>query len=1152
MDNKAVLFEKIKITSAQGISPDNGFELPLISPGVNLVFGPNGSGKSTTALVIQELLWPGKTGLSKPTVYARFSLEDATWSVKIDAGHAEIENMLQAGSTANIGPAENSSRYMLALHELITDDNADFAKIITAESQGGFDLDAAKKRLCFVTPSRKPSKLIKKARDAREEVREARAVQERIARKEQLLPELRNKRNKAIDAEKRISLLEQVEEFQIASSQCKHIQEQLSLFPSGIALLAGTEEESLSRLSIRQVELEKRNTTARQDKVNAIRSLMALKLPDKLLEGDTIAVVRGLLKNLVTLEKKIDEQSRISIYSRSEADTAEDRISNNISPNLLSSIDSALIEELSLLARQSDVFRGEETALIEKKRLLTGALSHNISDYRIEQIREGISSLKLWLKTPDPSEKKQVHSQSPLITSVSILTVLSIVLGLSYTPLWILLAIPAVLLLLWGKPENIDRESISERNVYASNYKKTTLPEPNSWENAEVLSMLQSLVDLTEVKAQQNRLAQVLSDLAKDELALQTRKTELDQQKKQLEEKIGFAVAIDTQWLPLLVQNISRWQKHSASAEAAEQLLISLKSDRQNLLKAITEELTPFGYSAILSADHADEVIQALSLRFGEYHSSVQKRDTADSTVSNIQSEIDKIEAERLAIFNKLNLDRTQTATVKRWFALLPEFTTLQKELTSKEAIRKNRRERLAGNEKLLSLDHSDISLQIRELREEADNRDEFTGKISDICRSIENAQIGHLLSDALSREDSVLSDLDNLREETSLSITGELLIDWVREVAIDRARPLVFKRACELVSEFTNGHLQLKINDRSNPPQFKASVNGDHPRSVSELSTGERVQLLIAIRTAFLEQNEPVRLPLLLDEALGTSDDLRAGLIIDAVIKIAEMGRQIFYFTAQQDEISKWITKLKEAGTPYMLTDLGNLRKKQITTSFPLEITPSQAIDVPSPVGMTHEEYGKILEVPNINPLADSQDRLHLWHLIEDNNLLYSYLSYRIEEWGQLKTLIEHGGEKLVNAERVEIDRIYATAKAVEAACAGWRIGRGKQVNRRVLQDSGCVSDSFIETVSELSESLNGSAAGIILGLKNRVIPRWLTTKTDELQSYLENNGYLSQDTVLTSQEIRIRVLASVAEAVSRQMIDSSLIERIVGSLPL
>lgn len=1153
MDNKAVFFEKIAIQRVLGISQGDGFELSDISPGVNLVFGPNGSGKSTTALVIQELLWPGKTGLVKPTIMGRFTAEDSTWSVEIDAGHAETQNALHTGATPNLGSAENRSRYLLALDELIIDRNADFARIITAESQGGFDLDTAGDNLKFTSKPGKSTRAVNKAKEARQKVQEARAVQERISSREQLLPELERKRRKATDAERIISVLNQAEEFKNADSLCSQISDQIATIPEGVALLDGSEDQNLQKLSCSEQELEEKNAITRQDKVSAIRTLMKLKMPDQLIQGDFLPAIRGLQNDLQKREQTLDVQKRMFLYSETEADTAEKRIGNSISPNQLSALNTVEIEDLSTLARRSDEVRAQEIVLQERKRVLGGIEQEKVPDFRAEQIRDGILSLKLWLEAAETAETSGRSSQAPLNTASLLLMILAVVLGFTYRLEWILLILPAVIFFIWGrgKSERTDGKSSNSKSIYVSNYERTSLPAPDSWKTEAVLDLLRSLVDMADIKAQESRRYQNLSNLTEDEQALELSRSELVQQKKQVEDKLGFAVTLDNQWLPLLVQNISSWQKHSAAASSAKAVLAGLESERQVLLNTVTGKMSPFGYSEILSAEHAARSIEDVAEKLTDYHNAVTVRDTADSTISEIQVKLEKIRSERHAIFTRVGLDSSQNGTITNWLSLLPDFLLLQKKLTEGKAIRKNRRERLSGYEDLLALDTFEIKEQIRNLQEESVKRDSITEKIIEITMEIEAAQAGHQLSDALSLEDAAVSDLADQRELNSVSIAGDLLIHWVREVAIDRARPLVFKRACELVAEFTNGHLKLFIDDRMNPPQFKASVNGSSPRSVDELSNGERVQVLIAIRTAFLEQNEPVRLPLLLDETLGTSDDLRAGLIIDAVIKISESGRQVFYFTAQHDELVKWISKLKQCQMPHSVINLAELRKLEVAASLPLEIFPIPSVSVPSPDGMTHEQYGSALGVGNINPLADSQDRLHLWHLIRDDNLLKQFLSYQIEEWGQLKTLIEHGGSKLVNANPRENEKISTAARAVDAASRAWRIGRGRKVNRRVLQDSKCVSDSFIDAVAHLSSSLNGSAAGIIVGLKNKVIRRWPSAKTDELQSYLENSGYLSTETVLSPQEIRIRVLAAVAEAMSKHLIDSAQIDRIVGSLP-
>jgi hypothetical protein len=119
---------------------------------------------------------------------------------------------------------------------------------------------------------------------------------------------------------------------------------------------------------------------------------------------------------------------------------------------------------------------------------------------------------------------------SLLITAASLLVLLALALGFLYSPGWILLTLAAAFFFIWGKPKRIDRESTNEKNIYVSNYGKTHLPPPDSWENRAVLDLLRSLVDLSEEKALENRRRQISANLAEEEEALELRRDELDKQ----------------------------------------------------------------------------------------------------------------------------------------------------------------------------------------------------------------------------------------------------------------------------------------------------------------------------------------------------------------------------------------------------------------------------------------------------------------------------------------------------------------------------------------------------------------------------------------------------------------------------------------------
>jgi uncharacterized protein YhaN len=73
-------------------------------------------------------------------------------------------------------------------------------------------------------------------------------------------------------------------------------------------------------------------------------------------------------------------------------------------------------------------------------------------------------------------------------------------------------------------------------------------------------------------------------------------------------------------------------------------------------------------------------------------------------------------------------------------------------------------------------------------------------------------------------------------------------------------------------------------------------------------LSTGTKIQLMMAVRLAFIEESEQgVMLPILADELLANSDDERSAAMIGALCEISRAGRQVFYFTAQEDEVQRW-----------------------------------------------------------------------------------------------------------------------------------------------------------------------------------------------------------------------------------------------------
>jgi hypothetical protein len=297
-------------------------------------------------------------------------------------------------------------------------------------------------------------------------------------------------------------------------------------------------------------------------------------------------------------------------------------------------------------------------------------------------------------------------------------------------------------------------------------------------------------------------------------------------------------------------------------------------------------------------------------------------------------------------------------------------------------------------------------------------------------------------------------------------------------------------------------------------------------------------VQVLLAVRIAFVEQQEQgVRLPLLLDETLANTDDRRAQIIIESMIELARNGRQIFYFTAQGDEVAKWTAALENTnGVAHEVTDLTTVRDVDEAVHVPdLDAIESFTPKAPSPDGHDHASYGDAIGVDSFNPHR-GVETAHLWYLVDDVEALYRLLELGIEHWGQLNNLLQWGNGDLSSVEPDQMTVIEENAAALGEFVDAWKVGRGEPVDREVLEDSGAVSGNFIDEVTALAESVNGDGKQIVEALHDGEVNRFRSGKANELETYLEENGYIEPRETLDNGQIRARVIERyVDEGVSR-----------------
>jgi hypothetical protein len=289
-----------------------------------------------------------------------------------------------------------------------------------------------------------------------------------------------------------------------------------------------------------------------------------------------------------------------------------------------------------------------------------------------------------------------------------------------------------------------------------------------------------------------------------------------------------------------------------------------------------------------------------------------------------------------------------------------------------------------------------------------------------------------------------------------------------------------------------------------------------------------------LAVRIAYIEEQERgIRLPLVLDDTLANSDEWASREIIEVFVDLAREGRQIFYLTPKAEEMARWQAALETTpdGPDWRPIDLAEVRRLEEAQLVPRIPVQSRSQSVPEPKGLSHKEYGDALRIPGIDPWGDP-GAVHLWHLVTETEVLYALLAEGIQNWGQLQALAETGRTENLVGKGAEPRRrrLFARARCVEVLCRVWRQGRGRPVERGTIVASGAVSDTFLERVGGLVEELRGSAEALIDALRSGGVKRFPRSKIDDLEEYLEAEGYLDARDPLDEADLRVAALRALA----------------------
>ncbi len=1164
--NDALRFTDLSIERAPGITAGGRFSFDGFSPALNLIYGPNGSGKTTAGKALLSLVWANNPKIERASLSGSWTLGDQRWRVDLDHGHP---SWFQDGSPSgppSLPSVDTRSQHWLGLRELLVENAGSeketdvFARQIAREMLGGHDLEDAKKKLKLTSSPTKPNRLGEEYKKARRAFDEAKHAESQLGTRSTQLSKLRADRKAALAAQGNARILQRALEYRKAASRVDEINRELDQFDEGVSLLGGDEldrSETLNR-KIKAREQEQSEAIRHRDQYKA--ELDQLMLPSTGIPGDTLNAAMTDVDLMREKHSSYDRAQELINASQAEQNARRAAIGGSVTDADLSRLQSVPTERMRKLAiqiaqRHTAAARLE---LIENEvRAQPKSVEFQASIESLNEIRQGLDILNRWFKAPASQPDTDARWNLALIVAAAFIAALFVAIGILTHPAWYAGILASAVFWILARPSAAAySDSDRDRLVYEREYAKIDLPDPADWNVEAVEQVSEELLRMRgrAESAEANERAFQELKKTRDQVSEQFQAAEsaLRESQHTIEAEIGFQIdPLQQEWLHALGQNLAAWQDSNAKTLAARAQGEQGEREIERLLVEFNQRIAPYADSPATDISGAVGLRADLASRSLQHNQLSQKISSTNQALARTKSDLEELQRERATLYEKLGIESDEHAKLIAWMGQFDAFCALRKEAEKACVLRESCRNELRDHPQWIECDLHTLEEMLQQAESVAARFESFTTEIGAIESEVNRAKSAHSIEDAGGRVENARDALLSKRTADEQAVVGDAIIGWMREESTIHAQPAVLRNANSYFQRITHGRFELRLVDTDDAQSFAAYDTRDEVvKTLDALSAGEAVQLLLAVRLGFLEQeSSEIKLPIVLDETLGTTDDARAGAIIDAVIEICRTGRQVFYLTAQPDEVGKWIHRVEtEPDVQIGLFDLAELRRLRETERTPLSIQRPELPGIPNPDGHDHQSYGARLGVAGLNPRGPI-GAVHLWHLLDDPDMLFELLQRRIWNWGAFKSLT--AGSVISGIPPEIVNQASVRASAVEAAFLAWRTGRGKPVDREALQNSDVVSETFLDRVLEITSRYNGDGTALLKDLSSGAVPRWRANNTEKLRAFFDEHGYIDPAQILEQSEICIQIQRTFGNGYASDEEFVSWLHSMVNGLP-
>lgn len=1157
-----LVFSRIGVKRLYGI--EHNVVAEGLCDGINILYGPNASGKTTLARAIERAIWPNGQGHPEddhPIVSGTFRMNGASWQIDVDGARYRYEKDHQPADQPAFPSSEYRDRYHLYLPDLLgaISGDTDLARYILQEARGGVDVRGSADELGWTeVPSANKGKIARELESIREKLQEATQKQQALQGRERDLNRLKHELNRAKQAAGRVRALQQAITVVEARVVYEKAEAALDSFPDSMDRVRGNDAhddndvEVLRRLK-KTVRSAKQTIEKNQKHADdATETLQDSILPEEGLSVGDKQTIQSTVDRLSNKQTKIQhlheqlsgkEDKEKEAWNRLDVGTARDRAAQINLPDL------AAVEQHARTVN----------GLHEKEEALQNVADRLADDSEVpsaQKLREGIRQLSRWLQapadkeqdTPDATDGDSTRLSNAAAVLSAVIALLGGVLIFTTSSLSFGIALIIVGLALLGievaRRTFRDRDPVTssgdlpDRAVFQDEFQRTDLEPPSSWTTKSVETAVDDLLERLQRAVVFSAKVEERKQLERDRTKVEEQLADLDAEREQLAEQVGLVPDVSSHTLYWLVEQLSNWQGAYDEVKALQGRLANAQEIRDDILDRLNDQLTPYQLGGVSTAEEAAGAVADLEAARDRFETAKRQQKDAKREMQRAEKEEAEAREKIAALYDRLELEEGDEEGVRSLVSDHDEYKTAKEQAREKQTVLETQLKQLK-NERgykngLENQSKEILKERLHDAEEQAEREEELREEIGDIERQIKSAREGSTVGQLRARYEAKRDELIQRRYNDYKSATGYVLAEFVRNETQTESLPGVFHRARELFAEITQYRYKLDL-DFDNETFRAIDTRRDRGFALDALSSGTKVQLLLAVRVAFVEKQEQgPRLPLVLDETLANSDSEKAEAIIEAIGTLCETtGRQVFYLTAQQDEVRKWMQQMENRTVACEVKALDDDPSEWDGWGDGAVIPiPATTVDTEALRGTPHPELKEVLSVRAWTPQKPVSD-IHLWYLVDDPDALLDLIERGVKTWGQLEFQYQQVGTAATPLSEAKDRHVQALAKALRSWQKAWKVGRGKPISREVLLDSGAVSDTYINRVSELANELDGNAEALLYELREGDDPRtnrFRKNKADELEAYCESNGYLDPREPHNDEEMWSYVIADVS----------------------